>query len=86
MTVRKAIRKVVQYPLVARRRRIEGRATLGIKVDHNGKVAEVRLVKSSRHGILDRTAISWALAIKNLPPPPGGSMDIIVPVDFNLNR
>lgn len=86
LIVRESIQDSGRYPPVARRRHLEGQAVLGIRVDENGRVARVRLVQSSLHGVLDQTALSWARALRPLPPPPGGALEVIVPVDFNLRH
>jgi len=84
LMVREAIRDSGRYPPVARRRRLEGQAVLGIRVESGGRIARVRLLEGSGHGLLDQTALAWGRALRTLPPPPGGIMDVIVPVDFSL--
>jgi len=86
LTVRRAIMVRGRYPAMARRRGIEGRTVVVIEVDESGMVAGVHIEESSRYAVLDRTALSLARTIGSLPPPPGGAMEVIVPVDFNLKK
>ncbi len=45
------------YPRVARRRNYQGTVLLDVRVTVEGKVADVRLARSSGHQILDRSAL-----------------------------
>lgn len=45
------------YPLLARRKKWEGRASIRLMVDPEGRVCETHLVSSSSHDILDQTAL-----------------------------
>ena len=51
------------YPLRARLRCVEGKVILGMEVLANGRAGEVRVLESSGHGSLDRSALdaiaSW---------------------------
>jgi periplasmic protein TonB len=46
------------YPRMARRRNYQGTVLLDVRVSAKGTVAEVRLARSSGHGILDRSAMN----------------------------
>jgi periplasmic protein TonB len=46
------------YPRMARRRNYQGTVLLDVRVSARGTVAEVRLARSSGHGILDRSAMN----------------------------
>lgn len=45
------------YPLIARRKKWEGKASVRLLVDQNGRVYEAHLVSSSSHEILDQAAL-----------------------------
>ncbi|MDF1580774.1 MAG: TonB family protein [Desulfuromonadales bacterium] len=51
------IRMVWNYPVAAGERGQEGVALLGIRINRDGSVAEVKLLRSSGYAILDETAI-----------------------------
>ncbi|MCK4618943.1 MAG: energy transducer TonB [Desulfobacterales bacterium] len=45
-----------KYPLIARRRGFQGTVVLEVMVDRNGRVGELRVLKSSGYKVLDRAA------------------------------
>ncbi len=45
-----------EYPLIARRRGFQGTVALEVMVDRNGRVADLRVFKSSGYKVLDRAA------------------------------
>lgn len=45
-----------EYPLIARRRGFQGTVVLEVMVDRNGRVGELRVLKSSGYKVLDRAA------------------------------
>jgi len=45
------------YPQLARRKGWQGRVDLGFRVEADGRIERIRVVRSSGHGILDRSAI-----------------------------
>jgi protein TonB len=76
-----------KYPRVARRKRYQGTVVLEVRVDRNGSVSDIRLFQSSRHEILDRSAME---AVKKWLFEPGKKGDkpvdmwVKVPVRFRL--
>ncbi len=76
-----------KYPRVARRRGYEGVVMLKVMVDREGKANEVLVLKSSGHGILDRSAVN---AVRKWVFTPGtvngkrAKMWVQVPVRFEL--
>lgn len=69
---------------IARRLRLEGRVVLEFVIAENGDINAVGLAKSSERDRLDNEALKAAWSLKNLKPPPGGSLRILVPVIFSL--
>lgn len=45
-----------EYPLIARRRSFQGTVVLEVMVDRNGRVGELRVLRSSGYKVLDRAA------------------------------
>jgi len=75
------------YPLVARRRGMEGRVLLVVSVSSSGGVLEVKVKKSSGHKILDKAALKTVRKWRFTPAKRGGrsvSADLVVPIRFNL--
>jgi len=75
------------YPRLARRRGLQGGVLLDVLVDGQGRVAQVKLGRSSGHGILDRAAIKAVQAWSFRPGSEAGvsaEMWVSVPVRFQL--
>jgi protein TonB len=85
LEVRRTLERAGRYPMQARRLGLSGKVLLRIRVDSSGKVTETLLEATSRHSSLDRAAMASTVKIRTLPPPPGGAIDILVPVVFTLN-
>jgi protein TonB len=76
-----------RYPVVARRRGLEGDTVLRLRVDERGAVAEVHVETSSGHPILDRAAMDAARAWRFAPGLRDGRPEprwIRLPVRFRL--
>jgi protein TonB len=75
------------YPQIARKRGFQGVVVLEVLVDQNGKAADLRVLSSSGHPILDRTAVA---AVKHWTFDPGTrggkklKMWVRVPIRFEL--
>ena len=74
-TVRQQIARAKNYPSSARKKGQEGKAFLKFKLDKDGSVANLSIVQSSGHNLLDEAAIR---AIKEAAPYP--------PIPDELNR
>jgi len=76
-----------EYPGLARRRGYEGTVILEVLVDSTGRVGELRLSKSSNHGVLDRAAMATVKKWLFEPGTKGGvpvEMWVKVPIRFSL--
>ncbi|MBW2668727.1 MAG: energy transducer TonB [Deltaproteobacteria bacterium] len=75
------------YPQIARKRGFQGVVVLEVLVDQNGNAADLRVLSSSGHPILDRTAMA---AVKHWTFDPGTrggekvKMWVRVPIRFQL--
>lgn len=77
------------YPLAARRQGAEGRVVLRAQVLEDGHCAEVRIVRSSGHALLDETALATVRRWRFVPATRAGkavSSWVEVPIHFQLNR
>jgi len=84
LSVRLALREASRYPRQARRMGWEGQVVLRVAVDTAGRLAEASVVEPSDHDSLDEAALACARSLPTLPPPPGGPMEVVVPVRFSL--
>ncbi|NJN47545.1 MAG: energy transducer TonB [Candidatus Competibacteraceae bacterium] len=77
-----------RYPLVARRRGVEGRVILQVTVMTNGSAAHVKVKTGSGHAQLDRAALEAVRRWRFRPAQQGGqpiSAVVDVPIVFRLN-
>ena len=77
-----------RYPRLALMRQWQGTTLLQLQLDRQGQLADVRVLNSSGHEILDKQAIDMVRAAMPLPPLPdslsGRSLTVDVPVVFRL--
>jgi TonB family protein len=73
-----------RYPADALARGIGGTASIAFTVDADGRVASIRLVRSSGDVSLDRESQDLVRRAAPFPPPPHGRASITVPVNFNV--
>lgn len=69
--LRRRIQDALEYPIVARRRGITGTVHVEIAVQASGAIAEVTVIGSSRHRLLDDAAVDAVRALGHVPFPPG---------------
>lgn len=75
------------YPGVARRRGWEGKVTLDVSVGPDGRVADVRVVRSAGHRVLDKAAVEAVRAWRFAPAHLAGvalASTVRVPIVFRL--
>lgn len=79
--IRDSIEKAKIYPLLARKKGIEGKVILRFRIKPNGEVEEVRILKGSGFEILDKISIE---TIKRAAPLPYMRDWIEIPLVFRL--
>lgn len=79
------IRKNLRYPANARRRGIEGTVTVRFTILGSGEVSGVRIVRSSGANVLDKATLE-AIGRCGFPPPPGGRVELSIPITFRLTE
>jgi protein TonB len=86
--VRLKIENHKQYPEAARRRRIEGRATLRFTIASNGKVRDVKVIKRAGSRTLNEAAVLAVSGASPFPEPPAylfkGPISLEVTLVFEL--
>jgi TonB family protein len=80
-SIRNAIDRAKVYPLLARKRKIEGTVIMEFIINNKGYPQDIRIDKSSEHEILDSAAIK---TVKNAAPLPHIQGKIIIPIRFKL--
>ena len=80
-SIRNAIDRAKIYPLLARKRKIEGTVIMEFIVNNKGYPQDIRIEKSSEHEILDSAAVK---TVKNAAPLPHIQGKIIIPIRFKL--
>lgn len=85
--VQAAMSRHFSYPLLARRKGWQGEVLLSFRVTVDGKIDEVRVVRSSGHKLLDEAARTSLARVGNLPDYPmhgGAPRHLQIPVIFRL--
>jgi len=70
--IKQKIEENKRYPLLARNKGIEGKVWVKFEILKNGKVKDIKIVKSSHHQILDKAAIESIKKANPFPPFPEG--------------
>jgi len=80
--IRAAIEKAKAYPLIARKRGVEGTALVSFRIDVKGLPQNVMIVKSSGYQILDDEVQKM---LKKASPFPEMNGEIVIPITFKLS-
>jgi periplasmic protein TonB len=85
--LRQRIQQSVRYPSSARRRGVAGTVNVEILILANGTIAEVTVLESSSHAVLDEAALDTIRALPRMPLPmelAARPLRVRVPVVFQL--
>jgi protein TonB len=85
--LRRRVQEGLTYPSAARRRGMSGTVHLDISVEPTGTIADVLIVRSSSHDVLDAAALDAVRALRRVPFPPGvrpRAVRVRLPVVFEL--
>lgn len=89
-TLMMKLNEAKRYPFGARRYRQEGVAYLRFVMDREGNVLSANIERSSGYPLLDEETLALIERAQPLPKPPESmaseSFEIVVPVEFFLNR
>ena len=76
------------YPLLARQRNWQGEVRLGLRVEANGHLSHIHIVKSSGYTLLDHAAQKSLERIVTIPDAAGWlqgrHFDTVIPVEYRL--
>jgi len=81
--IRNSIERAKTYPVLARKRGIEGTVYISFRINPQGKARDIKILKSSGYRILDRTTLD---IVKKAAPFPYVNGPVEVPVVFRLKN
>lgn len=83
-----SLRAYFDYPRIARHRGWEGRVEVGLRVEANGRLSDIRVLRTSGYAVLDRAALASVGRIHRLRGAAewlgGRPMDMVLPVQYRL--
>lgn len=86
--LQQALRSSFYYPRIARHRGWEGSVEVGLRVEADGNLSGVRILRTSGFAILDRAALASVGRIERLPEIVnwlgGRHIDMVLPVQYRL--
>lgn len=76
------------YPLLAQRRGLQGRGSVRVRIDRDGRVIDRSVVTSTGQGVLDEAALEMVRRASPFPAVPegyaGSSFEFVAPVEYRL--
>lgn len=86
--LQQSLRSYFHYPRLARHRGWEGRVEVGLRVEADGNLSDIRIVRTSGFAVLDRAALASVGRIRRLPDASfwlgGRHIDMVLPVQYRL--
>ncbi len=86
--IREALAPHFRYPTLAVRRSWQGVVTIGLRVEANGKLANLHVVHSSGFRLLDKAALRSVRKVAHLQSAiewlKGDDFDIVLPIEYRL--
>jgi protein TonB len=86
--LRKALLPRFDYPMLARRRGWEGRVRIGVLVESDGNLRDIRVVESCGYRVLDEAALDDLREVDRLPEVNawlgGEEISVILPIQYRL--
>ncbi|GFO61907.1 hypothetical protein GMST_42320 [Geomonas silvestris] len=82
--IRDLVTRRLAYPPLARRMNWSGKTVVSFVIQEDGSISTLKVVESSRHAILDQSALDTVRAVAPFPKPPVRA-EIVLPVHFALH-
>ena len=82
--VRKSLAATGRYPMVAKRLGLSGQVVFMLKINERGEFTESLISQPSQHPELNSAAVASAKRLGSFKPPPGGAIDLLIPIEFKL--
>jgi protein TonB len=87
-SIRASVEQRKEYPLLARRKKLEGTVVARFTLSRNGRLQNVEIAKSSNESILDNAAVNAIKSVQLFHPAPlevkGENIQIEVPLTFRI--
>ncbi|MCI4399703.1 MAG: energy transducer TonB [Campylobacteraceae bacterium] len=83
--IRELISKYKRYPNIAIKMGAEGVSSISFKLNPNGVVEDIRIVKSSGYSYLDKSSIQTIEEAAADMPKPHKAVTLIIPIEYRLN-
>lgn len=85
-TIRERVLSERVYPAAAERRGIQGRLTVEATIAADGRLAGVRLVRSSGSSILDKAGLNLLREVFPIENPLLHSFTVVIPITYQLEN
>lgn len=82
--VRFRIESHKRYPGTAKTRQIEGQVTVRFVIEPDGRISSSKVVKSSRHRVLDQAALMAVKEASPFPRPPKNLFNRPIPLEITI--
>lgn len=86
--LKQALLPYFTYPAVARRRGWEGTVKISLRIENDGRLTNLKVVKSSKFNTLNRAALHSLHQISGIPEAKlwlaGRHMDMVIPIEYSL--
>ena len=86
--LKKAFNAEFYYPRMAIRRGWQGKVQLGLRIEANGKLSDIRIMEGSGYDLLDKAALNTLAKVDVLETAvallDGRSLELILPVEYRL--
>lgn len=86
--LRTAVAANFHYPLLARRHHLQGKVSIKLRIEADGKLSRLDIIKSSGHSVLDHAALKSLGRIARLPDAAGWLngryFDTVIPIEYRL--
>lgn len=82
--IRDLVTRRLAYPPLARRMNWSGKTVVSFVIQEDGSISTLKVLESSRHAILDQSALDTVRAVAPFPKPPVRA-EIVLPVQFALH-
>lgn len=81
--IRDTVMKNLSYPAAAKRMGWEGKAVVSFVISEDGYASDIKIVKSSGFGVLDRNAIETVKKSSPFPRPPARA-ELVMPIVYKI--
>ena len=81
-----ALRHYFSYPPLARKRGWEGEVVVSIRINHDGYLQDIHLIRGSGYALLDRSALEALSRVDRIPNQLSQTIDMELPILYQLQE